>query len=187
MRIKTLTIPEIGFIAGTRAALGAGVALLLADKLSASSRRAVGITLVAIGAVTTIPAALVLFGRRTDLPARVGAPGCMSPSRSAALSPWALTRPAACTSPRFACRAHSKSIIAVIGRILLRRFCWCTNISRVKYTAATAIGVMPTGLSLRYPCSSAARYRRLCDGRSAAGLAGRPQPADSSADGAVVA
>lgn len=75
MRIKTLTIPEIGFIAGTRAALGAGLALLLADKLSASSRRAVGITLVAIGVATTIPAAIVLFGRRTDLTAGVDAPG----------------------------------------------------------------------------------------------------------------
>jgi len=66
--MKTLTIPEVGFIAGTRAALGAGIALLLADKLSASTRRAVGITLVAIGAVTTLPAALVLFGRSSDLP-----------------------------------------------------------------------------------------------------------------------
>ena len=75
MHIKTLTIPEIGFIAGTRAALGAGLALLLADKLSASSRRAVGITLVAIGAATTIPAAMVLFGRRTDLSDVVNAPG----------------------------------------------------------------------------------------------------------------
>jgi hypothetical protein len=42
--------------------------LLLADKLSASSRRAVGITLVAIGVATTLPAALVLFGRHSDLP-----------------------------------------------------------------------------------------------------------------------
>ena len=75
MRIKTLTIPEIGFIAGTRAALGVGFALLLADKLSASSRRAVGITLVAIGAVTTIPAALVLFGRRSDLSVVIDPPG----------------------------------------------------------------------------------------------------------------
>ena len=74
MRIKTLTVPEIGFIAGTRAALGAGLALLLADKLSASSRRAVGITLVAIGAATTIPAAMVLFGRRTDFAAGVDVP-----------------------------------------------------------------------------------------------------------------
>jgi len=65
MRIKTLTVPEIGFIAGTRAALGAGVALLLAEKLSAPARRAVGITLFAIGAATTVPAAMILFGRRT--------------------------------------------------------------------------------------------------------------------------
>ena len=75
MRIKTLTIPEVGFIAGTRAALAAGIALLVADKLSPSSRRAVGITLVAIGAATTVPAAMVLFGRRTDLPAGVDASG----------------------------------------------------------------------------------------------------------------
>jgi hypothetical protein len=66
MRMKTLTIPEIGFIAGTRAALAAGVALLLADKLSASARRTVGITLVSIGVATTIPAAMVLFSRSTD-------------------------------------------------------------------------------------------------------------------------
>jgi hypothetical protein len=75
MRMKTLTIPEVGFIAGTRAALGAGIALLLADKLSPSSRRAVGITLVAIGVVTTLPAALVLFGRHSDLSTGGDAPG----------------------------------------------------------------------------------------------------------------
>ena len=75
MRTTTLTIPEVGFIAGTRAALAAGIALLVADKLSASSRRAVGITLVAIGAATTVPAAMVLFGRRTDFGAEIDAPG----------------------------------------------------------------------------------------------------------------
>jgi hypothetical protein len=74
MRIKTLTIPEIGFIAGTRAALGAGIALLVADRLSPASRRTVGITLVAIGAATTIPALMVLFGRRTDFRAGIDAP-----------------------------------------------------------------------------------------------------------------
>lgn len=66
MRIKTLSLPQIGFIAGTRAALAAGVALLLADKLRAPTRRRIGLTLVAIGAATTIPAARVLFDRRTD-------------------------------------------------------------------------------------------------------------------------
>jgi hypothetical protein len=50
-----LAIPEIGLIAGTRAAFGAGVALLLADRLDDNQRRAVGWTLLAVGAITTIP------------------------------------------------------------------------------------------------------------------------------------
>jgi 4-amino-4-deoxy-L-arabinose transferase-like glycosyltransferase len=44
-------------------ALGAGVALLLADRLSREQRRAVGWSLLAVGALTTIPlAAKVVFG-----------------------------------------------------------------------------------------------------------------------------
>ena len=50
-----LSIPEIAIIGGTRAALGAGVGMLLADRLNDDQRRAVGWTLVAIGAITTIP------------------------------------------------------------------------------------------------------------------------------------
>jgi hypothetical protein len=75
MRTKALTIPEIGFITVTRATLAAGVALLLAHKLSRSSRRTLGITLVSLGAATTVPAAILLFGRHTDLVAGVDAPG----------------------------------------------------------------------------------------------------------------
>jgi hypothetical protein len=75
MRTKALTIPEIGFITGTRAALAAGAALLLAHKLSASSRRSLGIMFVGIGAATTVPAVILLFGRRNDLVAGVDAPG----------------------------------------------------------------------------------------------------------------
>jgi hypothetical protein len=49
-------------IAGTRAALGAGVALLLADRLNPDQRRAAGWTLLLVGALSTIPlAAEVLF------------------------------------------------------------------------------------------------------------------------------
>jgi len=59
-----LTLPEIGLIAATRALLGAGIALLLADKLSAEQRNAVGWTLVGVGALTTIPLALEVFGKR---------------------------------------------------------------------------------------------------------------------------
>jgi len=58
---KTVTIPELAMIAGTRAALGAGIALLLADRLSNEQRRAVGWTLVAVGVLTTIPLAAQLL------------------------------------------------------------------------------------------------------------------------------
>ena len=57
-----LSFPEFGFIVATRAALGAGVGLLLADRLRRRQRRSIGSTLVAVGALTTIPAAFALFG-----------------------------------------------------------------------------------------------------------------------------
>ena len=65
MRQLVLTIPEVAFIAGTRGALGAGVGLLLSGRMTEARRRAVGWTLIAIGAVTTIPAAKKLFGQRS--------------------------------------------------------------------------------------------------------------------------
>ena len=55
MNRTPLSIPEIALIGGTRAALGAGVGLLLADRLNDDQRRAVGWTLFAIGAITTVP------------------------------------------------------------------------------------------------------------------------------------
>jgi hypothetical protein len=63
MRESTLTIPEIFLIGGTRAALGAGLALLLADKLERKEQRAVGWTLFMIGVATTIPLALEVLGK----------------------------------------------------------------------------------------------------------------------------
>lgn len=63
MRDARITLPELALIAGTRAALGAGVGLLLADGLSRGPRRAVGWTLVAVGALSTIPLALEVLGR----------------------------------------------------------------------------------------------------------------------------
>lgn len=65
MRQINLTIPEVAFIAGTRGALGAGIGLLLSQRMRESRRRAVAWTLITIGAVTTIPAAKRLFGRRS--------------------------------------------------------------------------------------------------------------------------
>ena len=61
MKQHEVTVPQIGLIAGTRAMLGAGIALLLSEKLSGEQRRAIGWTLVAVGALTTIPLALQLL------------------------------------------------------------------------------------------------------------------------------
>jgi hypothetical protein len=62
-----LRLPELGLIAGTRGMLGAGIGLLLADKLDDQQRKGVGWTLVAIGALTTIPLAMIVFGRRRQV------------------------------------------------------------------------------------------------------------------------
>jgi hypothetical protein len=53
-----------GFVIGTRAALAFGLGLLLADRIPQDRRRSVGLTLLAIGAATTIPAAMLVFGPR---------------------------------------------------------------------------------------------------------------------------
>jgi len=62
-----LRLPELGLLAGTRGMLGAGIGLLLADRLSDQQRKGVGWTLVAIGALTTIPLAMIVFGRRRQV------------------------------------------------------------------------------------------------------------------------
>ncbi|HEY4272801.1 MAG TPA: hypothetical protein VGM65_12425 [Candidatus Udaeobacter sp.] len=62
MKKHEVTIPQIGLMAGTRAMLGAGVALLVSEKLTSEQRQAIGWTLVAIGALTTIPLAVQLLG-----------------------------------------------------------------------------------------------------------------------------
>ena len=56
MRTVTLALPAFGFVLSTRAALGAGLALLVADRLPSERRRAIGLGLVALGLVTTVPA-----------------------------------------------------------------------------------------------------------------------------------
>lgn len=67
MKRTPLSIPEIGIIAATRAALGAGVGLLLADCLNEDQRKAVGWTLVGVGAVSTVPILVqVLNSQRSD-------------------------------------------------------------------------------------------------------------------------
>lgn len=63
MKQVKLTVPEIGLIAGTRAAAGAGLALLLCNRLNPDQRRAVGWTLLAVGIATTMPLVAQVFGK----------------------------------------------------------------------------------------------------------------------------
>ena len=69
MRTVVLNLPTFGFVVATRAMLGAGVGLLLSERLSAEQRRAVALTLIGVGVVTTVPALFaVLGGRKTPKP-----------------------------------------------------------------------------------------------------------------------
>jgi len=62
MKRVDLPLPKLLFIVGTRVMLGVGIGLLAAGNLRPSNRKALGRTLFAAGALTTIPAALALFG-----------------------------------------------------------------------------------------------------------------------------
>ncbi len=82
-------LPEIALVLGTRAALGIGAGLLMANCMSEEQRTAVGRTLLLVGGVAGTAMAWELFGRprpislsfgmghngresRADIPERVG-------------------------------------------------------------------------------------------------------------------
>ena len=67
MRKSNLSLPEIALIGGTRGMLGAGIGLLLADRLSDEQRRAIGGTLLLAGIVTTVPLLLHVLGKSEDV------------------------------------------------------------------------------------------------------------------------
>jgi len=64
MRERSLTIPEILLIAGTRVALGAGLGLLIGEKLGRDVRKGAGWSLLSVGALTTIPLAIGVLGKK---------------------------------------------------------------------------------------------------------------------------
>jgi hypothetical protein len=70
MREVQVTLPELALLVGTRAAIGAGLGLLLADLLPKSERKAIGWTLLLVGAFTTVPLAFDVFAK-----VRASAPG----------------------------------------------------------------------------------------------------------------
>lgn len=63
MKEVRVTVPELELIAGTRAALGIGIGLLLSNRLSVQERRGAGWALFLVGALTTIPLMVEVFGR----------------------------------------------------------------------------------------------------------------------------
>lgn len=64
MKTKALTVPEIILIAGTRVALGAGIGLLLSGRLNKDQRKAAGVALFAVGALSSIPIFIGVASKR---------------------------------------------------------------------------------------------------------------------------
>lgn len=61
---RKLTMPEIALMAGTRVALGIGIGLLISGRLSNDQRRGAGLALTLVGALTTVPLIVGIFGQR---------------------------------------------------------------------------------------------------------------------------
>ena len=61
MKTLELNLPTLVFVVVTRGLLGVGIGLLLSARLPPERRRAVGLTLIGIGAATTVPAALTVL------------------------------------------------------------------------------------------------------------------------------
>jgi hypothetical protein len=66
MKTLLLSPPVFGFVVATRVALAFGIGLLVSERIPRARRRQIGLTLVAIGAATTIPAAMLLFGGKPN-------------------------------------------------------------------------------------------------------------------------
>jgi hypothetical protein len=64
----TVSVPELAFVAGTRGLAGAGIGLPASRYLSPASRRSVGLTLLTIGALTTLPIAAAVLHRTRKPP-----------------------------------------------------------------------------------------------------------------------
>lgn len=68
MKKLEMTLPELALIAGTRGMLGAGIGMLLSDILNEDKRKAIGWTLFAIGAISTIPLMFEVLGKKKETP-----------------------------------------------------------------------------------------------------------------------
>ena len=72
MKERSLTIPKIGLIAGTRVALGVGIGFLISDRLNKHKRKAVGWALFGVGVLTTVPIVAGILGKGPLAHRRIG-------------------------------------------------------------------------------------------------------------------
>jgi len=63
LKERKVTLPELFLIGATRVALGFGLGLLLSRKLNDDQRKAAGLALFLVGAVSTIPLAIEVLGK----------------------------------------------------------------------------------------------------------------------------
>ena len=75
MLTTRLVLPEVGALALTRAALGVGAGLLVAERMPPSVRRRVGWTLLAVGVATTAPLVARIVRGVEHAPTTTTAPG----------------------------------------------------------------------------------------------------------------
>ena len=68
MRHIDIPLHELAFVAATRGMAGVGLGLLLSEFLKPEVRKTVGWTLLAIGALTTVPIAVSVARRMESLP-----------------------------------------------------------------------------------------------------------------------
>jgi hypothetical protein len=61
MKTLALNLPTFGFVVATRAMIGAGIGMLVAERLPADRRRTVALALITTGALSTMPALMAVF------------------------------------------------------------------------------------------------------------------------------
>jgi hypothetical protein len=59
----SVSLRELLLFGATRGMIGAGIGLLLANRMSSGKRKAVGLPLFIAGALSTIPIAMHIFGK----------------------------------------------------------------------------------------------------------------------------
>jgi hypothetical protein len=67
IQINSLGLPEFALIVGSRALMGVGVGLLMADRISLNRRRKIGWSLLGLGIATALPLAADVLGRRLTI------------------------------------------------------------------------------------------------------------------------